>query len=113
MISQAELGQRIKFLREKTGYSQEFLAEQLKISRQAIISIEAGKRKIDSFELFELCRLLGVSVNDLLQNTVSKVESLEECLIHCRGNVNEVGKKAIAEFGQILKDYDSLMELTK
>ena len=109
MISQTELGARIKFLREKTGYSQEFLAEELGLSRQAIINIEGGKRKIDSFELFELCRLFGIQAQELLEE--QKVESLNQSLIHCRGKVNEEGKKSIREFQQILDDYDFLKGL--
>lgn len=53
----AELGERLRRSREYLGLSQGEVAEYLKLSRPAITNMEAGKRKVSTFELARLARL--------------------------------------------------------
>ena len=64
------LGQRIRFLREARGLTQEQLSARLQlnncdITRSALAKIEVGQRHIYPDELFLIRRLLDVSCDEL------------------------------------------------
>jgi len=61
-----KLGMRIKTLREQVGYSQEKLADLLKISRVSLSQIETGDRKISAEEIAKLSKILNVASDILL-----------------------------------------------
>lgn len=61
------IGESIKNLRTKNNISQEVLAENLSISRQAISNWENGKSQPDSETLVKLASMFNVSVDDILQ----------------------------------------------
>jgi len=61
-----KLGIRIKTLREQAGYSQENLAELLKISRVSLSQIENGDRRINAEEIAELSKIFNVASDVLL-----------------------------------------------
>ena len=113
MITLEELGNNIRQIREKLGFSQEHVAEHLDLNRQAIISIEAGKRKIDSFELFKLADLFGVDVRGLISKEEVKFSKFEDAVLHLRqkGQVNDQEREALIEFQQIYEDYEFLKNL--
>lgn len=60
------LGERIAYYRKKAGYSQEGLAEQLNVSRQAISKWETGEATPDAERIIALAALLGISTDTLL-----------------------------------------------
>ena len=60
------LGERIASYRKKAGYSQEGLAEQLGVSRQAVSNWETGRSVPDADLLVQLADCLGVPVEELL-----------------------------------------------
>jgi transcriptional regulator with XRE-family HTH domain len=57
-MAQAQLGKKVKAARTERGLSQAGLAAQLEMSRVAVAEIEAGRRKVSSFELAALSRAL-------------------------------------------------------
>ena len=59
---------KLKELRKKNHYSQEYVAEKLNISRQAISQWENGKAYPDIDNLVLLAELFGVSVDELLND---------------------------------------------
>lgn len=61
-----ELGTRIKNLRVERGLSQEALAAQLEISRQAIAKWESGQSRPSTANLLALCEVFGVPLNELV-----------------------------------------------
>ena len=60
------LAQRLQQLRRQKGLSQENLAEQLGVSRQAVGKWESGAAVPELEKLLELCRLLDTDLNTLL-----------------------------------------------
>ena len=56
------IGQRICELRKERGYSQEYVAERLDVSRQAVSKWETDLSAPDTYNLIALAALLGVSV---------------------------------------------------
>ncbi len=59
------LGQRICELRKERGYSQEYVAERLDVSRQAVSKWETDASAPDTYNLIALSELFGVSVEYL------------------------------------------------
>ena len=56
------IGQRISEKRKERGYSQEYVAEMLNVSRQAVSKWECDTSAPDTYNLIALAELLGVSV---------------------------------------------------
>jgi transcriptional regulator with XRE-family HTH domain len=71
-----ELGASIKKLRKERKFKQAPFAELLKISRASLVNIELGRQHPPLHNLYEIARLLGVSVKDLLPDLVEN--NLEE-----------------------------------
>lgn len=59
------LGERIAKLRNECGYSQEYIAEQLEVSRQAVSKWEKGLSSPDTENLIKLAEVLNTSVQFL------------------------------------------------
>ena len=70
------LGEKIREARRKCGLSQEQLAEKISVSRSAIAKWETDKGLPDVGNLKMLAKLLGVSVDYLLDETKTADESL-------------------------------------
>lgn len=63
----AEIGDRIKELRMKTGISQQKLAGLLGVSRPAVSQMESGGRKICADELDKLANIFNISIGSLFR----------------------------------------------
>lgn len=59
------LSEKLAALRKKQGYSQQYVAERLNVSRQAISRWEVGSCVPSTENLMELSRLYGVSLDEL------------------------------------------------
>lgn len=62
------LSEKILLLRKQRGLSQEALAEQLGVSRQAVSRWETGSALPDAGNLLQLSRLFGVTADSLLND---------------------------------------------
>ena len=62
---QMEIGTRIRELRMKRRLSQEALADELHVSRQAVTKWENNLAKPSTANLFALCKVFGVSMDQL------------------------------------------------
>lgn len=63
------LGETIKEHRMRCSMTQEFVAEQLGVSRQAVSKWENGTSDPSTSNLLALAKLFGVSASELLKNT--------------------------------------------
>lgn len=61
------LSKQIKKYRERDGYSQEYLAEKLYVSRQSISNWENDKSLPDIHNLLMMCDLFNVTLDDLVK----------------------------------------------
>lgn len=59
------IGQRISDLRRKYSYSQEYVAEKLNVSRQAVSKWEQDQAAPDTYNLIALAELFHVTVEYL------------------------------------------------
>jgi transcriptional regulator with XRE-family HTH domain len=72
------LGQRIKQLRNTNGWSQEVMADKLKLGLQAYSKIERDITDISISRLTEIAKIFGVSPAELLD---SQIETLKQKLL--------------------------------
>lgn len=70
-----QIGPRIQTLRRSRGWTQEQLAQALKVSRQAVSKWEAGQAMPDGANLVALSRAFGVSTDSLLLGEESMPDS--------------------------------------
>jgi len=73
-----KLGETILKYRQARGLSQERLAEQVGVSRQAVSKWEVGDAVPDTDKLIPLARALGITVDELLGNIPEDEEVQEE-----------------------------------
>ena len=73
---------KLKEAREKRNYSQEEVANRMKMSRRKLISIEANEAQISSDEILEFAKLYKVDIRELLLEEYA--ESGEEQILSNR-----------------------------
>lgn len=66
------IGENIQHLRNEQHMSQEMLAENLNISRQAISNWETGKTQPDTDTLIKISTLFQTSVDEIINGTASE-----------------------------------------
>ncbi len=62
-----EIGKRLKELRDNLHLSQAYVAEQIGVSRSALVKMENNQRKVSSEELLLLARIYGVTTDYILE----------------------------------------------
>ena len=77
-MDQAKIGKFISEKRKGKGLTQMQLAEKLGITDRAVSKWETGKSMPDASLMLELCSLLGITVNDLLNGEVISMENYNE-----------------------------------
>lgn len=70
------LGQRIKEEREKRQWTQDYLAETLNVSRQAISKWEVGSTYPDIDRLVQISNLFGITLDSLIKGDDSLKKSI-------------------------------------
>ncbi len=76
-----KLSEKIQYLRNKNGMSQEALAEKCAVSRQSISKWEMDISLPETEKLLELSRIFGVTIDVLLKDelTVDGVKEIKSC----------------------------------
>lgn len=69
-----DLGLKIRNIRASKGYSQEYIANELGIKQAAYSKIESGKSDLTINRLYDVAKLLEVSVYELMENTFEVAE---------------------------------------
>ena len=77
-MDQIKIGRFIAECRKKKDLTQMQLAERLNVTDRAVSKWERGKAMPDSSIMLDLCRFLGISVNDLLNGEVVDMENYNE-----------------------------------
>ena len=72
------IGEKILNLRKARGWSQEELAEQIGVSRQAVSRWESDSAKPDADKIIAICDLFGVSADYLLRDIERKEKDAME-----------------------------------
>lgn len=77
-MDQIEIGKFIARCRKEKGLTQAQLAEKLDITDRAVSKWETGKSMPDASIMLELCKILGITVNELLSGEKISVEQYEK-----------------------------------
>ena len=77
-MDQVKIGKFISDSRKKIGLTQLQLAEKLNITDRAISKWENGKSMPDSSIMLELCDVLKISINDLLNGEIVTMDNYKE-----------------------------------
>lgn len=82
-ITKDAIAKNILYYRKKAGLSQNYIAKKLGVTVPAVSKWENGNNSIDIDTLFELCRVLGVSINDMASvNSTFAPEDAEQTAPH-------------------------------
>ena len=76
-MDQVKIGQFIAACRKQAKLTQEKLAEKLGITDRAVSKWETGRALPDSSAMLPLCRILGITVNDLLHGERVTMEKFD------------------------------------
>ena len=71
-LNYALIGSRLRAIRLKRGYTQEYVAEHAGISAQHCSGIERGNAKVSLPALVRMCNALGATPNDVLLDSVTQ-----------------------------------------
>ena len=77
-MNQLKIGRFIAECRKKRNLTQMQLAEKLNITDRAVSKWETGKAMPDSSIMLELCEILNITVNDLLNGEVITMDNYKE-----------------------------------
>ncbi len=73
------MGEKLRQLRRKKGLSQEAVAKELGISRQAVSKWETDIAQPDLDNLKKICEILEISADELLDISCTKLQKEEIC----------------------------------
>jgi Zn-dependent peptidase ImmA (M78 family)/transcriptional regulator with XRE-family HTH domain len=74
VITQEELGKRLRGARERAGYTQEEAGRTLGLDDTAVAKMERGRRGVGALELKRLALLYGTSAEELLEDPLAEGE---------------------------------------
>ncbi len=80
MVSQAQIGQRIRQARDQFGLSQKEFAQTVDKDQTAISEYESGKRKVSAAELYTFARALGVPVSFFYEGEI-EIEAFDQLIL--------------------------------
>ena len=92
-MDQVKIGKFIAECRKNKKITQVQLAEKLNITDRAISKWETGKGMPDTSIMLDLCKELGISVNELLSGEVMKME-----------NYNKKAEENLMELNKLIED---------
>lgn len=99
-MDQAKIGRFIAGRRKTVGLTQMQLAEKLGITDRAVSKWETGKAMPDTMLMLDLCAILKISVNDLLNGEVIQMDEMkeksEQLLLELTKQKEEADKKLLA-----------------
>ena len=88
MLTDKEIGERIKKVRKRNGYTQEELSEKLLIGDRIKISrIENGKQSMTANELIKFCSFFNIGLDVLIND--DKLNSEEYLILSDRYLIND------------------------
>lgn len=121
MLTQRELGQRLKSAREAIGLTQQQVADLLAhneqvshvaLTRVAISQIESGHRTISSIELMHLSRLYGRDMTSFLEERSVEKDALA-VLFRAHPDLvqNHISYNSLRDAIELLREYGNLKKL--
>lgn len=99
------IGKRVKIARIKADLNQEMLAEIIKVSPTHVSNIETGTTRVSLQAIVRLANALGVSVDDLLCDSVIKAKAqFEQDIGDLLNDCDDYEIRVIADIVKAVKD---------
>jgi transcriptional regulator with XRE-family HTH domain len=99
------IGERLRESREYLGLSQADVADALNLSRPAVSSIEAGKRKVSGLELKRLARLYRRSYEYFLgEAQPDAADESIDAIFRAARSLSEEDRQQVRRFAEFLRD---------
>lgn len=105
-----EIAKNLAFYRKRAGLTQKELAEKLGLSHNSISSWENGKNSIDIETLFEVCEILGVTINDMYGGMAIKDATItvkERELLDSYRSLTQTGKNFVTDNIKLVLTYEA------
>ena len=96
------IGKKITELRKKFGFTQEYLAEKIGVTRQTLSNWESNITSPDLNQASQLCKELKININDLLDNNLE---------VDVKDNSNNILNKIVGKNVYITFDYDNYYDI--
>ena len=80
-MKEENVGKYLKRIRENLGLTQEEVGKSLNLGRDAILRIEAGKRKVSAIELVNFSKLYGISLDEIIVDEKNKKQNLKGIIL--------------------------------
>ena len=114
MITKELIGERIKQYREAKEITQQRMVDELKdkgfvISRETLSKIENGNRSVSAVELSKICDVLGVKIEDILDDKADDLVTL----FRKKKNVTEETLYEIEEVQNIIISFINQKNIVK
>lgn len=112
MLTQQELGQRLKSAREAIGFTQQQVADEVALTRVAISQIESGQRTVSSLELMRLSNLYGRDMASFVEEKPVEKDALA-VLFRAHPDLlqNHIFYKSLRDAHELLREYGNLQKL--
>lgn len=107
LAEQERLSQHLREAREFLGLSQEFVAEQLGISRAAVSAVETNRRKVSSVELKQFARLFHLDLSFFFDEPAASSKLPDDqtvvALFRTTKTLSPEDKEQVLRFAQFLR----------
>ena len=107
---QKAIGSNIKKIRDRLGYTQDDLANYLKVQRPLISYFETGERECSFEHLERLAALFHVDLADLLEED-ENAQTLNYAFAFKTNELNTTDLDSIADFQLVVKNYMKMKNL--
>lgn len=93
------LSKNIKYYRKKKKLTQKELAEKLDVKNSSVSNWEQNQNMMDIDTLHRMCKVLDVSINEMLDEEVFKMEltEYEQIVLDNLNKLNEKGKEYVLD----------------
>ncbi|RKE99038.1 helix-turn-helix domain-containing protein [Ichthyenterobacterium magnum] len=108
------IGERIKKTREKKGFSQEYIAEELKISQSAYSDLENNKTKLNLQRLQKIADVLDTDIFEFLSGAdVTFNDNQNGGVANNAFVINQLSDQLLNQYEKRLKEKDDIISLLK
>lgn len=112
-------GEKLRAAREKSGMTQQQVADIMQIDKSTYCGYETGKRQPDVQKIKQLSQILGVSGDELLETGYKKTptadsserivddDDIKFALFGGKGEITDAMYREVVQFAQFVKDREA------
>lgn len=90
IMNSEKILENIKKIRKEKGFTQEQMADELKISRVTYYNIENGKQELSIQKLEKIIEFLNINILDLIQSEFDNKKDLLASIIDVKNKLDDI-----------------------